>query len=310
MADLPVTAPKPVTQTEVEKAVALAQGGQEADKPADQQPAKPKDAPAPKEAAKADAAPAKPEAKPDAEPMGDDESLPTDPDALLKPMTLKSFMRRVSSMTRANLRKYFGTDDVEAIVAERKELDEFRAKKVEDEKAKLTEVERLKLEKKDADDRAAKAEQRADARVQKAVAKEVESDLKSHVRGLVDRDDVEDFLDKLARAAADPDNGIKSVRQLKEYADRYVEKHPKWKKAEAKPDAKPSDKPDAKPSDKRESKSDKKPKEETPAPRKVPIHNGGRRVTDARPQASKEGEVPLLGKLSKDELFKQSGLKL
>jgi|SRR5271166_5331918 len=229
--------------------------------------------------------------------LDDEDELKPDAEGMVR-MTIKSFMRRVSSMSRANLRKQFGTDNVEQIVEERKELEKLRAEKAENEKAKLTEVERLKLEKKEAEDRADKAVSRADERELRSVAREVDATLKTFAKSIVDKEYVDVLLLKVAREASRHDD-IKTPRQAMKWMEDYIKSHPKIAKGAA----------EAKAEEKKAKDSKKETKKEEPAkePRKVPITNG---VRTLKPTPAGAQDVPVLGKMSKDEIFKQTGLKL
>ena len=287
--DLPATLPKPLDENAaVAAAVAAAKSAPAQEAPKSEQ--KTETTPAPKQETTK-------EQKTDASPkpiLDDEDELKADENGMLPAMTMKSFMRRVSSMTRANLRKQFGTDDVSQIIEERKELEKLRAEKAEAEKQKLTEVERLKVEKQEAEKRALDAEERANEREQRSVAREVDVTLKSHAKTLVDREYVDVLLMKVAKAAAKDDN-ISTPRQAQKWMNAYVAKHPKL--ARAKADA---------PKAAEEQKA--KEAEETKPPRKVPITNGARNVGKPTPAGSQDS--PILGKMTRDDIFKQTGLKL
>jgi hypothetical protein len=234
--------------------------------------------------------------------IGDDDELKPDADGIVR-MTMKSFMRRVSSMSRANLRKNFGTDNVEEIVAERKELLKLREEKAENEKSKLTEVERLKVEKKEAEERAEKAERGAQARELRSTAREVDATLKTFAKTIVDREYVDILLIKLAREA-DKHDDIKTPRQAMKWMEDYVKDHPKLARGVAdKTDVNVDDK---KAKDKSDKKKDDK-KEPEKEPRRVPITNG---IRTLKPVPAGAQDTPVLGKMSKDEIYKQTGLKL
>ena len=207
----------------------------------------------------ADAATGSPQAKPPAGLVSDDDdedfTTPDTATGLLKPMTPKAFMRRVAQMTKKELRRLYGTDDVELIVKERGELTELRKYKTETEREKMTEREKLVAEKEESEQRALAAEQRAELEVSRAAARETNDQLSAHLSTLVDKADESDMLDKLARAVTK--GGVRNMRQAKEWCEEYVDKHPKWKKsggADAKADkgrAEPKAEPKAEPDTRR-----------------------------------------------------------
>lgn len=233
--------------------------------------------------------------------LADEDELVPDERGMIKGMSLKSFMARLKRQTRGALREAFGTDDLPKIKKDLEELATLRTEKAEAAKAKLTETDRLKVERDEAVKKAEEAEARAERRETRAVYREVESDMKAFVSDLVDKDDVDDFLNKCARAVDDDKLNITKTSHLKRWATKYVAEHPKWKKSDATTTTKDETKVETKVEPKTETKV-----EET-KPRKVLVTNGGGGV---RPAPAGGGEVVNMAKMSKEEVFKKTGLRL
>ncbi len=89
----------------------------------------------------------------------DDEDLPED--AELYQLSKKALESRLARHTKRQLRERFGTDDLDSISKDLKELKVLRDEKEETRKAQLSKEERLQEEKKAADARAQAAEEKA-----------------------------------------------------------------------------------------------------------------------------------------------------
>lgn len=91
----------------------------------------------------------------------DDDDIPDDAELIeLSPKALKA---RLARHTRRELQQRFGTDDIERVEKDLKELAELRSEREEQRKAQLTKEQRLAEEKKAAEKRAKDAEDRAKA---------------------------------------------------------------------------------------------------------------------------------------------------
>lgn len=76
--------------------------------------------------------------------------------------TQEDFNERLARASRSELRKQFGTDDVETIKARMAKLEQMEKDEAEREKAKMTEIERVKAEKLEAEAKAREAQEEAD----------------------------------------------------------------------------------------------------------------------------------------------------
>lgn len=234
----------------------------------------------------------------------DGEELKADDKGVIQGLTYKSFMRRVKGATSAELRKHFGTTDIAEILAERKELIELKAEKKKADLEKLSETEKLKVEKAEAEKERDLARTHALEVESRSQARETESGLKSHVLELVDKDDADDLLDKLARATNKGD--VSTVREAKEWLDEYVAQHPKWKKGGGKTDTAADDK----------SKKDKdtadaaKAEKDKEGVRRVPASNANRPGRPAPRGAPGSGGEIDFKKASKGDILAATGYKL
>lgn len=251
----------------------------EAPKPSADKPASsPTTAPTPDKPATGTPAAADAPKSPPAPPADDEDGEPTgDAEGMVR-MPVGAFMRRVARMTKRELRRVFGTDDVDKIVEERQELQRLRTAEEQRKRDAMTEQERLKADKEAAEKRAAEAEDRARHVEEQRVVERVESDVLSTLRRFVDDDDADDVADKLARhirseySAAEADRP--TMKDVEKWAQEFVERHPKWKRGAgaAQPVAAKDDKPAA--------------KDDKPAPAKVPLTNGPRAARGGTPPAS------------------------
>ena len=228
--------------------------------------------------AKAEPEPAKPAVS--AKTDDDDDELKPDEKGMLDAMSFKSFMRRVDRLSKKALKELFGTSDLEAIAKERGELTELRSYRESVEREKLTEREKLAADKAAAEKRAEEAERRAEEVEMRAEVKETEGTLRAHVSALVEKEDIDDLLDKLQRAVTKGD--VETQEEGLEWLSEYVEKHPKWKKGGGK------------------------------EPEKKPLSNVGPKGPPAKPAPGSSGanEDVDYKKMDKREILKRTGYRL
>lgn len=161
----------------------------------------------------------------------DDDDEPETENGMVKAMPLKAFLRRVTRMTNKELKRIFGHSDVEKIIAERKELEDLRQYKTTAEKEKLTEKQRLEKEREEAREEAKKEREAREQAEARAVYKETNSDLRDVALRYVDRGDVNDMLDKLAREIIKHPSEFKNKKDVRGWFKEYITKHPKWAKS-------------------------------------------------------------------------------
>lgn len=240
------------------------------EKPADVKPAeKPVTPPADKPAEKPAVAAKPADASKAAD---DDEDEPTPDDKGNVTIPFSQFLKRVGRMTRRELRKHFGTDKLEDVVAERKELETLRTERDEQKRKEMSEKQKLEDDLKKERDKVAAATARADEAEVRIIVKEQDRTLRDLAVDYVSKEDADDLLDRFAREVRRHPDEYKSTKAVKAWFAEFVEKHPKWAK-EAAADDKTV-----------EAKKAAAKKEE---PAKVPLNNGAK--TNARPAAPASG---------------------
>lgn len=175
----------------------------------------------------------KPEAKAKGAAESEDDTPEVGEDNMVK-MPLRDFMRRVSRMTKKEMKKKFGTDDFDAIVAEREELKTLREDRAKREREAMSEKERLEADKKAAEARAQEAETRAERAEESRMAERFENTVSTVAAEYVDKADVDDVLDRLARRIERHPEEFPPGKKGKDAVDSwfkdFVEKHPKYAK--------------------------------------------------------------------------------
>lgn len=205
---------------------------------ADQQQVKPDQAKP--EAKAADQQQAKPEAKaadkgdPKADEKkrdeGDSGDMPEPDEKGFVTMRFPLFMKRLARMTRREMKKQFGTDDMEAIVKEREELKALRTEKEERERKDRTEKENLEADLKKEKARADLAEEKANAAEERVIVREADRDLEKVAGGIFDDEYADYALDKLAAHMRKHPREVTKAKHAEAWLKEFAEKHPRMAK--------------------------------------------------------------------------------
>lgn len=162
----------------------------------------------------------------------EDDELPTDDKGNVT-LSKRELIKRAGRMSRSELRKMFGTDDLEKIKKDLGDLETLRKEKTEREKKDMSEAERLRTELKEKEKELERQRARNETNEAKAAYREKNTELKEAALDFVDKGDADDILDKLARAIKRDPDGFKSIRSAKRWIRDYVEANPKWAKSNA-----------------------------------------------------------------------------
>lgn len=180
--------------------------------------------------------------KKDEEPSDeDDEPQPDDKGIISLPK--KAFMKKVSSMTARELKRIFGTSDVDQIVTERKELEDLRkskserdAKDEETRRATLKEEERLKEDNAKLAKANAELKTALDAKDEEVVVDRQQSYLSAVATKVVDEDSVDYALSKFRKHIKGKSNHeveSMSEKDVKAWFEDFAKEHPKHARAPA-----------------------------------------------------------------------------
>lgn len=161
------------------------------------------------------AAGAVPEAKgPKVVPLGDGDELPDGDDVVIQ-MSPKAFKKRLNRLTTKELKAKFGTDDVDAILEERKELVTLRSEKVAREREAMTELERERTLRQEAEAKATASDARARSEAETRVYEREDSKMTRLAGKYIDEDFVDAELDRFAKHLRET-HGRSGVKKLTE----------------------------------------------------------------------------------------------
>ena len=209
----------------------------------------------------------------------DDDPEPDDKGMVTLPY--KSFIRRVARMTKRELMKNFGTDDVESIVKDREELKALRADKDKRDRDAMSEKQKLEADLKVATEKYEAAELRAEAAETRVMVRETHRDLEKLCGTYVEDEDVDDVLSRLKTYMRKHKDEITKTKHAEAWVKDFVAKHPKYAKGAAAAETK-------------EGEPDKK------EPKKIAATTGGDKRPDGKAQGAPGPKHAM--QMSKEEL--------
>lgn len=188
-----------------------------------------------------DKKPAEAKAKADEEAASNDDADPEADDKGIISLPKKAFMKKVSSMTNKELKRIFGTTDVDQIVEERKELEELRKSKSErDSKDEETRRKTLKEEERLKEDNAklAKANEELktalSAKDEEVVVDRQQSYLSAVATKVVDEESIDYALSKFRKHIQGMSNHAveqMSEKDVRGWFDEWAKEHPRHARA-------------------------------------------------------------------------------